>query len=191
MRSKLLINLILLPSFISISSCSPFVEKEEQDYTKLYVGGYKTVLATAQENEEAKCYSNFIYLKFCLQNEIFEEENKFTYDLEIDLNSSELENLSTEDNCGFYEVGQKFKTIKSFSSYSSIDKFISDKNYISLFTSIGKYSERNRIVSRKFKITHSGYAYAFSSISSDLEKLNVNYVPIYASKLYLFDTFSF
>lgn len=173
------------------TSCNPFTTKEEQDFTKLYLGGYKTIQAASQEGEQVKLYDYFIYVKFNLANEVFSDSDKFTWDIEIDLNSSELENLSMEDNCGFFEIGEKFSKLKSFSSYSGIDKFLSDNNYISIFTSIGKYSERNRIVSKKFKILNSGYAYAFSSISTDLESLRVNYVPFYSEKLYLFNTFSF
>lgn len=191
MRINKRCHLPLLLSALFVASCSPFTIKEEQDFSKLIVGGYKTIQAAAQEGEQAKLYSYFIYVKFNLKNEVFDNENNFTYDLEIDLNSSELENYSTEDNCGFYDIGSKFKTLKSFSSYSGIDKFIKDDNYISVYTSIGKYNERNRIVSKKFKIEHSGYAYSFSSISTDLELLKVNYVPVYSEKLYLFDTFSF
>ena len=182
-----------LPFLLSalFTSCNPFTTKQEQDFSKLIVGGFKTIQGAAQEGERAKLYNYFIYLKFNLKNENFEIEENFSYDLEIDLNSTELENYSVDDNCGFYDVGDKFKSLKSFSSYSGIEKFLEDDNYVSVFTSIGKYNERNRIVSKKFKITNSGYIYSFSSISSDLEALKVNYEIVYSEKLYLFDSIKF
>ena len=190
MRSKLLINLILLPSFISITSCNPFTKKDEQDFNKLYLGGYQVIQASAQENERAELYDYYIYVKFCLKNQVFDNESNFDYDLEIDLNTSDVEYLSTDSGVGFYEIGKRFSSLKGFSSYSNLKKFL-EENYISVFTSIGKYSERYRIVSKKFRIDNSGYAFSFSSISSDLESLRVNYAPVYVDKLYLFDTIKF
>ena len=50
-------HLPLLLSALFVVSCSPFTTKEEQDFSKLIVGGYKTIQAAAQEGEQAKLYS--------------------------------------------------------------------------------------------------------------------------------------
>lgn len=179
-----------LPFLLSalFTSCNPIKVENERDESKLYLGSYKTVTVYDMENNsKVQLYDYYMYIRFLNEKEEFVSNEDFSYDLEIDLNTSGLENFSSNSECAFFDLAEKFSSMNQWNSYKTIKEYFEAKNYISVFTSVGKLNLRSPMKSRKMKIQHSGYIYSFNSIKRDGESLNFNMSEVFKESYYLFD----
>lgn len=183
---------LILP-FILLTSCNKkeevYLVSEERDITKLLLGGYKTAQERDIEtNEIKKVYDHYFYIRFCDKEYTFNQEvNDYSYDLEIDLNAGNYENYSKIPNCGYFDVGEYLKGQPQLKSFKTINEYFIAKNYITVFTSIGKINKNAYFCSKRIKLDDAGYIYSFSTINKNNEKLKLEVEEVLKETVYVYD----
>ena len=183
MKKKLTAALFLF--LFTLTSCSLNPADwvfNTRDYSKLYIGGYKTV---SNQDDSSDVHDYFLYVSFCSKTDSFDSSSSsLSYDYEICLNNSSFTSLGQKSDIGspvFVELSDAFSRSGIGMAYSGgLESFFGFAGgYVSVFSSVGRLDSKNPFLSKRARIGASGQICCFETISTSGQPLSYSTSAVY------------